>query len=204
MVFAASDYLDRKVQLNLLQLISIKLNKRNYKRIRREKDRVGPKAAWDECTVDLINGNHGNDLSHSFLVTGVRAHTYYLMGVFFSEAVDECPDKNSKNILKKLCDLFCLFYIDKQSAVLLEEVLMTGAHAALLRESIRMLCKEIRKDIIPLVDAFQLPDICLGPLGRYDGNVYESYLEETKKATPNAGSVAPYWNSLVKPMLSKL
>lgn len=36
---------------------------------------------------------------------------------------------------------------------------------------IRELCKEVRKQAVPLVDAFNIPDFILNsPLGRYDGN----------------------------------
>jgi acyl-CoA oxidase len=65
------------------------------------------------------------------------------------------------------------------------------------------LCREVRENAVPLVDAFNYPDwILKSPLGRYDGNIYEHYFETILKATHWNGSVVSYWDTEVKPLLN--
>jgi acyl-CoA oxidase len=52
------------------------------------------------------------------------------------------------------------------------------------------------------MDSFGIPDGFLrSALGRYDGNIYESYFEVVKNNRFNA-TVAPYWDELVKPVVA--
>jgi acyl-CoA oxidase len=51
---------------------------------------------------------------------------------------------------------------------------------------VRELLSEIRKDAVPLVDSFNLPDSLVNsPLGRYDGDLYTHYFK-TVRAAPGA------------------
>ncbi len=58
-------------------------------------------------------------------------------------------------ILTKLANLFSLVHIQRNICLLLESHphrIITSQESAMLREMIRYLCKEIRKDVVPLVD----------------------------------------------------
>ena len=75
------------------------------------------------------------------------------------------------------------------------------AKSEILQEAIRQLCKEIRKDAVPLVDAFQWPDFLLGPYGSYNGDVYENLLKEVKSTT--SSPTPSYWPTVIKPLFAK-
>ena len=64
-----------------------------------------------------------------------------------------------------------------------------------------MICQELRKEVIGLVDAFDLPDyIVKSPLGAYDGiNIYENYLK-TIQSGPDQGK-AEYWDEEIAPLV---
>jgi len=52
------------------------------------------------------------------------------------------------------------------------------------------------------MDSFGIPDGMLrSALGKYDGNIYETYFEVAKSNRVNA-TIAPYWESLIKPLVS--
>jgi len=55
---------------------------------------------------------------------------------------------------------------------------------------------------VGLVDAFGYPDWVLkAPIGAYDGDIYEKYLQTVKNA-PNCVQTLPFWNQLIYPMTS--
>ena len=56
-------------------------------------------------------------------------------------------------------------------------------------------CVSIRREAIPLVDAFDIPDAVLNSaLGRYDGDVYRHLYEWAQKAPRNKSEVSS-WSS---------
>jgi acyl-CoA oxidase len=65
------------------------------------------------------------------------------------------------------------------------------------------LCQTLRKDAVPLVDAFNLSDFVINsPLGRYDGNVYEHYFRQVNQAYP-PGRIPEYFQREVYPLLHR-
>ncbi|CAJ0632954.1 10465_t:CDS:2 [Entrophospora sp. SA101] len=47
------------------------------------------------------------------------------------------------------------------------------------------LCKQLREQVMPLVDAWGLPDFVIkAPSGRYDGDIYTAYFDVVRSA-PN-------------------
>ena len=66
-----------------------------------------------------------------------------------------------------------------------------------IRQQVSDLCKEIRKDAIPLTDAFNYTDFMINsPLGRYNGDIYESYFNMVQTAHPPA-QIPPYFKKHV-------
>jgi acyl-CoA oxidase len=71
---------------------------------------------------------------------------------------------------------------------------------------LRDMNRKVRKSAVAYVDGFDFPDFILkAPVGRYDGNIYESYFDMVKdyghfgeSGTP---SIASYWKTLVAPTL---
>ena len=67
---------------------------------------------------------------------------------------------------------------------------MTSEQVSLIRKQLYSLLQTIRKEAVPLVDAFDIPDEILNSvLGRYDGNVYTHLYEWALKAPRNKKQV---------------
>lgn len=67
---------------------------------------------------------------------------------------------------------------------------MTSEQVSLIRKQLYTLLQTIRKEAVPLVDAFDIPDEILNSvLGRYDGNVYTHLYEWALKAPRNKKQV---------------
>jgi acyl-CoA oxidase len=53
-----------------------------------------------------------------------------------------------------------------------------------------------------LVDAFAIPDYVLNsPLGRFDGNIYESYFATVKSRNPQGEH--PYFKKVISPLINR-
>ncbi len=68
---------------------------------------------------------------------------------------------------------------------------MSSRQVSLCREQLYSLLKTVRREAVPLVDAFDIPDPVLNSvLGRYDGDVYTHLLDWAKKAPRNKKPVS--------------
>ncbi len=67
---------------------------------------------------------------------------------------------------------------------------MTSDQVSLAREQLYYLLTVVRKEAVPLVDAFDFSDrVLCSTLGRYDGDVYRALLDWAKKAPRNKHKV---------------
>ena len=67
---------------------------------------------------------------------------------------------------------------------------MTSDQVGLARDQLYVLFSTVRKEAVPLVDAFSFPDEVLNSaLGRYDGDVYTHLYEWAQKAPRNKKKV---------------
>lgn len=121
----------------------------------------------------------------------------------FLQQVRAVPSGPVQEVLRKLFLLFCLNRVANDASTHLGDGWMNEKQLELVQEKVRELLRDVRKDAIPLVDAFGIPDSLINsPLGRYDGDLYTHYFE-TVRAAPGAQIKAPYWDELVKPCLKK-
>ena len=68
----------------------------------------------------------------------------------------------------------------------LQDGYLSPSQLSLAKQQLYFLLKEVRKEAVPLVDAFDLPDEILNSvLGRYDGDVYTHLYEWAQKAPRN-------------------
>ena len=68
---------------------------------------------------------------------------------------------------------------------------MTAEQISLARQQLYALLKEVRKEAVPLVDAFDFPDgILNSSLGRYDGDVYNHLYQWAQRAPRNKKPVS--------------
>ena len=82
----------------------------------------------------------------------------------FQIAIDSVKDKKSNAILTKLCQLYALSQIEKNKAWYLEDGYMEAVKTKAIRKIVNQLCWDIRPDAVALVNAFAIPDSCLGEL----------------------------------------
>lgn len=69
---------------------------------------------------------------------------------------------------------------------------MSSEQISFAREELYVLLKEVRKEAVPLVDAFDFPDKVLNSaLGRSDGDVYNHLYKWALKAPRNKKQVRP-------------
>ncbi len=70
---------------------------------------------------------------------------------------------------------------------------MSPEQVSLARKQVYLLFKDVRREAIPLVDAFDYPDKLLcSALGRYDGDVYNHLYQWAQKAPRNKKEVNPH------------
>lgn len=79
----------------------------------------------------------------------------------FIEKVNQTENEAIRSILKKLCDLYALYQLETHKGWYLEQGYMDGIKTKAIRKMVNQLCWEIRKDAVPLVNAFDIPDACL-------------------------------------------
>ena len=80
----------------------------------------------------------------------------------FLEAVADLPDQMLQRPLRTLADLFALYHLEKHKAWFLENGFMSGKKSKAITNHVTELCAEVRRDAVALVDAFGIPDQCLG------------------------------------------
>jgi acyl-CoA oxidase len=80
----------------------------------------------------------------------------------FLEAVAQVPEQTLQRPLRKLADLFALYHLERHKGWFLENGFMAGKKARTLTSQVTQLCEEVRQDAVALVDAFGIPDQCLG------------------------------------------
>lgn len=88
----------------------------------------------------------------------------YLDRVFLEQFIAKLDSLNAsaeKDVLARLCHLFALNKIQQHKGWYLEQGYMEGVKTKAIRKLISQLCWEIRKDAVPLADAFAIPDNCL-------------------------------------------
>ncbi len=79
----------------------------------------------------------------------------------FNKAISQVSVADSKSVLLKLSQLYALSQLDKNKSWYLEDGYMESAKTKAIRKQVNQLCWEIRKDAVPLVDAFAIPPQCL-------------------------------------------
>eukprot|EP01120_Amphizonella_sp_Union-15-10_P016186 TRINITY_DN8453_c0_g1_i1.p1 TRINITY_DN8453_c0_g1~~TRINITY_DN8453_c0_g1_i1.p1 ORF type:complete len:652 (-),score=118.79 TRINITY_DN8453_c0_g1_i1:70-2025(-) len=143
--------------------------------------------AWNHATPDLLR------LS--------RAHCYLTIYKSMVDGVANSPP-SIREILSVLRDIFGLYYIERDIADWLEDEYFSPKQVQLLKQEVRRLLTVVRRDAVPLADAFGFTDHYLNSaLGRYDGDVYNALFEWTKKEPLNETDVPSGYEKYLKPLL---
>ncbi|TDE03809.1 acyl-CoA dehydrogenase family protein [Flavobacterium hiemivividum] len=80
----------------------------------------------------------------------------------FQQAIPTIEDKNCKEVMMRLYQLYALSQIEKNKGWYLEDGYMEAVKTKAIRKMVNQLCWEIRPDAVSLVKAFDIPDSCLG------------------------------------------
>ena len=79
----------------------------------------------------------------------------------FIEAIGKIEDTAVKASLTRLCQLYALSTIEENKGWYLEQDYIVGNKSKAIRNMSVQIGKEVRKDALDLVNAFQIPDSCL-------------------------------------------
>ncbi|HWA35803.1 MAG TPA: acyl-CoA dehydrogenase, partial [Cyclobacteriaceae bacterium] len=101
------------------------------------------------------------NVSQHHLVQVAFAHVERVILEQFILQVERTQDAGCKAVLKKLCALFALSQMEKNKGWYLESGYMEGAKTKAIRKMVNHLCWDIRQEAVPLVDAFNIPEVCL-------------------------------------------
>jgi len=80
----------------------------------------------------------------------------------FHAAIAIIKDSACRSALTRLCQLFALFTIESHIGWYLESGYMEGVKTKAIRKLVNQMCWEIRPDVVALVDAFGVPENCMG------------------------------------------
>ncbi|KAJ2368864.1 fatty-acyl coenzyme A oxidase [Coemansia sp. RSA 2607] len=174
------------------------------------------KAAWSSVAANaIINAvrdfeaglakglNKDNAYEHSSAsrLHAARMHTYTYLLHRFAAQVEQSP-KALRPVLTLLAQLFGAHSAVQHSGEFLQSGFYSGSQVEALKTFVNHACIEVRKDAVPLTDAFGYTDYVINsPLGRYDGDVYEKYFELVTGLNPT--KPIPYFDSLIKPLLER-
>lgn len=107
------------------------------------------------------------NVSQSHLIDVAQAHVERVILEQFIRQVSETKDAGCRAALTKLCQLFALSHIEQHRGWFLENGYMEPAKTKAIRKLVSQLCWDLRQEAVPLVDAFRIPESCLGaPIAR--------------------------------------
>lgn len=112
------------------------------------KKRINPYDAYLRCQ------NHMLVLAEAYIERIVLEN--------FIKTVNEVEDPGLKKQLKTMCDLYALSTIDQHKGWYLEKDYMEGNKTKAIRQMVEKLSKNLRGEALFLVNAFAIPDQCLG------------------------------------------
>ncbi|KAJ3052648.1 fatty-acyl coenzyme A oxidase [Rhizophlyctis rosea] len=135
-------------------------------------------------------------------LAAAKMHSFGYLFHRFRDAAERCP-RELREMLEKLCLLYGLYTVAENSGAFLQYGYFTPEQIDWIRAEVSELCRWVRGRAVPLTDAFNYSNFVLNsPLGRFDGNAYESYFGVVQRAYP-AGQVPAYFDRQIKPLLTR-
>ncbi|KAG0206715.1 acyl-Coenzyme A oxidase [Mortierella sp. GBA30] len=152
------------------------------------KEEANFEQAWNENQTELVR------------LADVHSWRYFL--IVYQRGIEREKSKPVYFMLKKMGQLMSTFVLQRHLDLFLEEGYFDGVHAKAIRQLFLEQCKDLRKDAVPLVDAWAIPDFVIkAPIGKYDGNIYPAYFG-TVNAAQKSFDPPEYWHKYVAPMLN--
>ncbi|KAG0006985.1 acyl-Coenzyme A oxidase [Entomortierella chlamydospora] len=136
--------------------------------------------AWNANQRDLVR------------LAGVHSWRYFL--VLYHQGIERHKSKPLFPVLQKIGNLMSTVALQRHMSIFLEENYFDGSQAKQVNQVFIDQCKDLRKDAVPLVDAWEIPDYILkAPIGKYDGNIYPAYFG-TVSAAQKSHDPPAYWH----------
>jgi acyl-CoA oxidase len=146
--------------------------------------------AMNKCALDL------DQLSVS-LCTHYIFHNF----VEYIEKNSSKLDSNIKQVLTQLAQFFAIMEISRGQKFI---GIVSREETILLDGAIEKLLMDLRPNVVPLVDAFDIPDSVLcSCLGRYDGNYQQALLEYARASPLNKNIPFKGYEQVLEPHLDK-
>ncbi|KAI7892206.1 acyl-CoA dehydrogenase/oxidase [Mucor mucedo] len=153
----------------------------------------------------LKNGSTHNDV----LLESVRVSELHCASFIFSVCAEKFGQhKGASNdiepsvlaIMKKLTAVWGMHVLYTYGDQGFKEGYFTPEQINSIEKTYLELCKSLRMQVIGLTDGFGFPDFILkAPIARYDGDIYQPYLE-TLIASPGSTGVPAYHAKYIKPL----
>lgn len=160
--------------------------------------------------ADLVDLTKDLDSVAKLLVLVSKFHSlHYMLQAYYeklnSPHESHVTDPASKAVLWDIYKLFSLFFVDKHSGEFQQfQVFTPDQISQIAQKQLFGLLPEVRKSIIPLTDAFKLPDEMINaPIGYFDGDIYHNYFSEILKQNPVDGTDAPSYANIFTQMLGR-
>jgi acyl-CoA oxidase len=145
--------------------------------------------AWNSNQTELVR------------LADVHSWRYFL--ILYQQGIRRHKHTPVYGMLHKMGQLMSTFVLQKHLDLFLEEGYFNGSHAKMIRQLFLDQCKDLRKDAIPLIDAWAIPDFILkAPIGKYDGNIYPAYFG-TVTAAQKSFDPPAHWHKYAHPMLNE-
>jgi acyl-CoA oxidase len=100
------------------------------------------------------------------VITTARSWVDLVVLEAFAGAVEDCEDAHVRELLDKLCSLYALARIESERGWYQEHGRLSPPRSKAVIKSVNALCAELRPHAETLVDAFGVPESCLGAWGR--------------------------------------
>ncbi len=108
-----------------------------------------------------------------------NAHIEHFLLRSFIGAEERCDDKELKEVLTEVRNLFALSRIEDDAAWFLENNYIQTAKARAIRDQVNVLCERVRQHALSLVDSFGIPDEVLSaPIAFADGKAASDSRDE--------------------------
>ncbi|OAY71403.1 Acyl-coenzyme A oxidase, peroxisomal [Ananas comosus] len=154
---------DPNFQLDAFRYRTSRLLQSVAVRIRKHTKTLGGFGAWNRC------------LNH--LLTLAESHIESVILAKFIDAVQRCPDENTRGVLKLLCDLYALDRIWKDIGTYRNVDYVAPNKAKAIHKLTEYLSFQVRGFARELVDAFDLPDLVTrAPIGM-QSEAYSQYTQ---------------------------
>jgi acyl-CoA oxidase len=156
---------------------------------------------FDDCLKRGVDVDEAYEQCSQARLYAAKLHSYGYLFKRFVDGISKAPE-DLRKVLIDVCYLYGLYTIEDNAGAFLQYEYFSPTQISFIRSKVNDLCKIVRDQAIPLVDAFNYSDyIVNSPLGRKDGDVYVHYFAQVKQQNPPKEH--PYFDRLIKPLIHR-